>query len=528
MFLSKIFKFTREKALIGLVGVTLVFSSLTSIFCVSASSAYGITETRATSTTRIYFEDDSNWSNNSWNSTKIWAWGTGGNIANDFNNRPSMTQVGSHNYGGNNYYYFDLDTDSYQTFFITRNGDDARTATVTVPGDGKRFLTLDSFQWRSGDDSRTCAVSWHNDYTDYYVVGDHSSWAVNSNAYRLLRNYENIADLGYAIGVGFTKDGKFKIVTSADGTNIDTWHNINGLASGCAYGALTWTGATNDIVSNITCVFDFYYTYGNNIYVRGGNSSTLGYVYIGTNFASNAGVAVTNVYSYIADGQLTSDAWPGSSLASFFATQSSARLYFQNRGHVYRIPVTAFAGAKYVIFNNGGNGTQTAHFPISSGMYYELTNDPTTSAAGSGNANYGFAAAVAFDIDSAMTSAPNNSICNVEKSTATTLCIAYDALTGAAKTTIENSATNYVKTYSSTKPTYTGSANVGFASLRKQLGNIAGGTYIVSLGVIPGPNGNESPLTLTLWIVLGAGILGMGAIGTAYFVSKKKKKRHKA
>ena len=46
--------------------------------------------------------------------------------------------------------------------------------------------------------------------------------------------------------------------------------------------------------------------------------------------------------------------------------------------------------------------------------------------------------------------------------------------------------------------------------------------------VVPStPTGTESPLTLTLWIVLGAGILGMGAIGTAYFVSKKKK-RHQA
>ena len=38
---------------------------------------------------------------------------------------------------------------------------------------------------------------------------------------------------------------------------------------------------------------------------------------------------------------------------------------------------------------------------------------------------------------------------------------------------------------------------------------------------------NGSPLTATLWIVLGAGIAGMGAIGAAYFVSKKKK-RHEA
>ena len=44
-------------------------------------------------------------------------------------------------------------------------------------------------------------------------------------------------------------------------------------------------------------------------------------------------------------------------------------------------------------------------------------------------------------------------------------------------------------------------------------------------GVIPGmPSGQESPLTTTLWIVLASGIVGLGAIGTAYFVSKKRKR----
>ena len=46
--------------------------------------------------------------------------------------------------------------------------------------------------------------------------------------------------------------------------------------------------------------------------------------------------------------------------------------------------------------------------------------------------------------------------------------------------------------------------------------------------VVHGPSNDQSPLTLTLWIVLGAGVLGMGAIGTAYFVSKKKKKGDRA
>ena len=43
--------------------------------------------------------------------------------------------------------------------------------------------------------------------------------------------------------------------------------------------------------------------------------------------------------------------------------------------------------------------------------------------------------------------------------------------------------------------------------------------------VIPGmPSGQESPLTVTLWVVLASGIAGLAAIGSAYFVSKKKKK----
>lgn len=44
--------------------------------------------------------------------------------------------------------------------------------------------------------------------------------------------------------------------------------------------------------------------------------------------------------------------------------------------------------------------------------------------------------------------------------------------------------------------------------------------------VSPLPHSSELPLTTTLWIVLGAGVFGLGVIGAAYFVSKKK--RHRA
>lgn len=45
-----------------------------------------------------------------------------------------------------------------------------------------------------------------------------------------------------------------------------------------------------------------------------------------------------------------------------------------------------------------------------------------------------------------------------------------------------------------------------------------------SAGIIPGSSTTQSPLTITLWIVLGSGLAGLAAIGTAYFVSKKKKR----
>jgi len=53
--------------------------------------------------------------------------------------------------------------------------------------------------------------------------------------------------------------------------------------------------------------------------------------------------------------------------------------------------------------------------------------------------------------------------------------------------------------------------------------NYSGGTGYAALH--PGMVSKaDSPLTTTLWIVLGAGLAGLAAIGTAYYVSKKKKR----
>ena len=129
---------------------------------------------------------------------------------------------------------------------------------------------------------------------------------------------------------------------------------------------------------------------------------------------------------------------------------------------------------------------------------------------------------IALDIDDAIKAAGNQSVCNVAQEKAVELCESYDA----ASSDFLAAAT--IKTWNSIKPTYSGDKFWTLAEIRVELGNRAGGDYVIATAsIIPGaPKGNESPLTLTLWMVLGAGVLGLGAIGTAYFVSKKK--RHQA
>ncbi len=57
---------------------------------------------------------------------------------------------------------------------------------------------------------------------------------------------------------------------------------------------------------------------------------------------------------------------------------------------------------------------------------------------------------------------------------------------------------------------------------RRGTPNYSGGSGYAA--IIPSIPKEQSPLTLALWIVLGCGLAGLGAIGTAYFVSKKKKR----
>ncbi|MCR5348463.1 MAG: InlB B-repeat-containing protein [Bacilli bacterium] len=72
---------------------------------------------------------------------------------------------------------------------------------------------------------------------------------------------------------------------------------------------------------------------------------------------------------------------------------------------------------------------------------------------------------------------------------------------------------------------YSGSTSNSITAAAKHSAVAAKAAGGSSAQVIPGaPRQDESPLTLALWIVLAAGLVGVGSIGVAYFVTKKKKK----
>ena len=141
---------------------------------------------------------------------------------------------------------------------------------------------------------------------------------------------------------------------------------------------------------------------------------------------------------------------------------------------------------------------------------------------------------IAWSLAENIGSATNQSLCALDSATLTKFKSDYVALTDSTAKALLNAAT--INTYTpdgnsydkSSGPKITTKTNVTIEAIYTYVSVHYSPSTGWSVGV-SGPIGQtaSSPLTLTLWIVLGAGVLGLGAIGTAYFVSKKKK-RHQA
>ena len=92
-------------------------------------------------------------------------------------------------------------------------------------------------------------------------------------------------------------------------------------------------------------------------------------------------------------------------------------------------------------------------------------------------------------------------------------------------------ANYYIYDFAPGDKTYAGSVETKINAYDKYIGignmsSTNGKSILGSLFIPTGSNSTDSPLTTTLWIVLVSGLAGLAAIGTAYFVSKKK--RHQA
>jgi|GEM_PF-1800466 len=252
-----------------------------------------------------------------------------------------------------------------------------------------------------------------------------------------------------------------------------------------------------------------------------------GYLFISTT-ATTTDLTIT--VSFQNTSSVTVYPFSAAKLSNVSGVSRSSTFTFDSTRGMIKVPVynlrgslTPKAGEPYSLTITDGSSSTTVSVPqVTTKPVYYLSLFGTIESA---NSNRAQAASLAYDIDSAISSAGNSSVCNVTPALAKALATTYNTLaaTPAIKTILE--ATK-IETWGSTKPTYSDPEDVDLSTIYLRLCSIGDVTATyppAGASFIPGPSNDQSPLTLTLWIVLGCGLLGLGAIGTAYFVSKKKK-----
>ena len=252
----------------------------------------------------------------------------------------------------------------------------------------------------------------------------------------------------------------------------------------------------------------------------------------------------SNVYCYMYNSGSKSPAggcvdWPGVRVGdnthAMKVTVTSlvkAKSYDSERmNDIYRIEYYPAIGApNRVIFNNGkSDGTEaigtdkTDNMQLVSGSSYYFKAGKT----GGEKIDFlGITYAWLYDFEAALGDATignddfADSVCAIvnNPTLASSFYTRYTAMANNARGYV-NSAT--LNTYDPEDPSPESTSAVSFSTIVAYLAEVvASGSGLRYAG----PGNDASPLTLTLWIVLGAGLTGMGAISAAYVISKKKKK----
>ncbi|MBQ7250910.1 MAG: starch-binding protein [Bacilli bacterium] len=298
----------------------------------------------------------------------------------------------------------------------------------------------------------------------------------------------------------------------------------------------TSANANNPMTFKTAGTYSFYVNNSGLVYiVDDANKLLAGYFYLSSDVdLSDIRVTVTNSNGATPISKARASSIDGAS--------TSVSLTFDGMSYVHKINVynlrgtdTSYYPTKVVLTDETNSRTATITHDFTSAasasaspLYYVKLSANTTTLVTGGEA---YAAEAAFAFSQAIGSAASSSLCAVDGTTLGSLVTKYETATAQGASLHSASATT-IETYKmegnsydpSTGPSITTTEDVKLSDIYTYIKtgyNAATDTW--SLGVFPGVSNEQSPLTLTLWIVLGAGVLGLGAIGAAYFIGKKKK-----
>jgi len=362
----------------------------------------------------------------------------------------------------------------------------------------------------------------------------------------------NSVDIAHWSGISISSGAEFKVAQIANPSEVN-YYGVT--ASGSAYVAenITRSGSndrsnTNNFRCSVAGTYDIYLTKSFGIvFINEAKKTTYGYLYLPYTSSSNTNLKIVTYSAASGGGH---ECISGESLwTSVPTTISYTSIRFHGhydgtgstqRSGLVRIPIydlrglNSDAALSFKISLDGGstwsNNNNPVNLPGTSDtphIYYESTQ-------GWSAVSYtmGTAARALFEIGDAIESAgTEGTLCAIDPEQAGVLEDLYDAVTDGLDS-FEDFRGSHIYTYVQAGNSYSGGVvkdktktTVPITDIYAQLSNRAStGNWLTM--VIPGANRNsDSPLTATLWIVLGAGLAGLAAIGTAYFVSKKKKHR---
>jgi|GEM_PF-3653582 len=359
----------------------------------------------------------------------------------------------------------------------------------------------------------------------FYVVGDTiftgggEEWSIFTG--QILSHATSGGDRAAGVGIVIPAGACFTLIEYVDGAGGDTWrHNFQEYPTGIIVDPNDSDNLKNNSGSDMTV--DIYVNSSNEIYILDETAiADAGYIYYASDSELSAiTLAVTN-----AENEKPFPAESNKHLSDVDDVATDVNVAsFDSKSHLYKISFFKLRGVFVhtditTIVIGGVSVTVSAASQTGGHSYYFSANMLT-------EIGQGAAAKAVFELDTAMN---GKSICDMRDSWSSLKSLikaGYDGdsglMTGAKILTCASKGN---------KETFETEWLV--SDIYKEICRLSGTSsaidaWPVSAFTIPGARqGNESPLTTTLWIVLGAGVAGLAAIGTAYFVSKKKK-RHQA